>query len=146
PLLNSICKTRLASPAVDMERGSSMSETRSSTGTPPTESREVPFLIIGAGPAGLQLAYFLERSGHDYVALESDHEIGSFWRHYPRSRRLISFNRVHSIYTDPELQLRWDWNSLLTDGYEAPFREYSQRLYPHAEEMRRYLQDFARRY
>src|SRR5438309_4651161 len=112
----------------------------------PAEVREVPFVIVAAGPGGLQVAYFLQRSGNDYVALEADDEVGSFWRLYPRSRRLISFNRVHSIYDDPELQLRWDWNSLLTDGYEAPFRDYSRRLYPHAEEMRRYLQDFARRY
>jgi thioredoxin reductase len=118
----------------------------SDAGTTITEMPELPFVIVGAGPGGLQLAYFLERSGHDYVVLESDQEIGSFWRRYPRHRRLISFNRVHSIYADPELQLRWDWNSLLTDGYEAPFRDYSQRLYPHAEEMQRYLQDFAQRY
>lgn len=103
-------------------------------------------VVIGAGPAGLQMAYFLDRSGRRCVVLEAEAEVGSFWRRYPRSRQLISFNRVHSIYTDPELQLRWDWNSLLTEGYELLFRDYSRRLYPHAEEMHRYLQEFARRY
>ncbi len=30
----------------------------------------VDTLIIGAGPAGLQLGYYLERSGRDYLILE----------------------------------------------------------------------------
>lgn len=106
----------------------------------------VPIVIVGAGAAGLQLAYFLQRSGHRYVVLEAEDEVGSFWHRQPRSRQLISFNRVHSIYDDPELQLRWDWNSLLTAEYEMPFRDYSRRLYPRAEEMARYLRDFAGRY
>ena len=28
------------------------------------------YLVIGAGPAGLQLGYFLERAGRDYWILE----------------------------------------------------------------------------
>lgn len=115
------------------------------TAGPPGVS-EFPFVIIGAGPGGLQLAYQLQRSGHAYVVLESEEGAGCFFERYPRSRQLISFNRVHSIYSDPEIELRWDWNSLLTDGYEALFRDYSRRLYPHADEMVRYLRDFARNY
>jgi thioredoxin reductase len=107
---------------------------------------ELDFVILGAGAAGLQLAYFLKRAGHSHVVLEGDAEVGAFWRRYPRSRELISFNRVSSIYDDPELLMRWDWNSLLTDGYEHLFRDYSRRLYPTADEMVRYLQAFASRY
>ncbi|HEY4027056.1 MAG TPA: NAD(P)-binding domain-containing protein [Candidatus Dormibacteraeota bacterium] len=109
-------------------------------------TEELDFVILGAGAAGLQLAYFLGRSGHSYVVLEGDAEVGAFWRRYPRSRELISFNRVSSIYEDPEVRMRWDWNSLLTDGNEHLFREYSRRLYPTADEMIRYLRDFATRY
>lgn len=76
---------------------------------------EHPVIVIGAGAAGLQMAYFLERAGQPCVVLEGGDEAAGFWRRYPRNRQLISFNRVHSIYTDPELLLRWDWNSLLTD-------------------------------
>jgi cation diffusion facilitator CzcD-associated flavoprotein CzcO len=108
--------------------------------------REVPFLIVGAGAAGLQLAYFLQRSGTPHLVLEAEAKVGAFWQRYPRSGRLISFNRVHSIYDDPEIRLRWDWNSLLTEGYEALFCDYSTSLYPHVSEMSRYLRDFARRY
>jgi hypothetical protein len=40
---------------------------------------------------------------------------GEFWGKYPRSGQLISFNKRWTIYDDPEVNLRWDWNSLLTD-------------------------------
>ncbi|MCG8425254.1 MAG: NAD(P)-binding domain-containing protein [Proteobacteria bacterium] len=103
------------------------------------------YLVIGAGPAGLQLGYFFEKSDSDYLILEAADEVGSFFRLYPRGRQLISFNKVSSIYEDPEIQLRWDWNSLLSD-YEFPFREFSRRLYPLAGELREYLAAFASHY
>jgi thioredoxin reductase len=103
------------------------------------------YLVIGAGPAGLQLGYFLEKYGHHYVIVERSLAPAAFFRHYPRSRKLISFNKTASLYHDPEMQLRWDWNSLLSD-HEFVFAQYSQRLYPHADEMVRYLSDFARHY
>lgn len=40
-------------------------------------------LIIGAGPAGLQLATLLERDGHDYVVLEGGPRAGTFFETYP---------------------------------------------------------------
>jgi thioredoxin reductase len=103
------------------------------------------YLVIGAGPAGLQLGYFLEKYGHQYVILERHVAPAAFFRHYPRNRKLISFNKTASLYHDAELKLRWDWNSLLND-YEFLFEQYSQRLYPHADEMVHYLSDFARHY
>jgi cation diffusion facilitator CzcD-associated flavoprotein CzcO len=74
------------------------------------------YLVIGAGPAGLQLGYFLEKYGHQYVILERHVAPAAFFRHYPRNRKLISFNKTASLYHDAELKLRWDWNSLLRDG------------------------------
>ena len=112
----------------------------------PSSTETFDFVILGAGAAGIQLGYFLERAGSRYVILEGDAEVGRFWRRFPRSRELISFNRVSSIYEDPELLMRWDWNSLLTDDYSMRFRDYSQRLYPRAEEMERYLKDFVQRF
>jgi thioredoxin reductase len=110
------------------------------------QSSEFEYLIIGAGPAGLQLGYFFEEGGRDYMILEAQERPGSFFVTYPRSRTLISFNKVFSIYDDPEIQLRWDWNSLLTNNYDFLFREYSKRLYPNANEMIQYLSDFASHY
>lgn len=104
------------------------------------------FLIIGAGPGGLQLGYFLERTGFSYRILDGAPEVASFFDRFPRTRQLISFNKIHSVYDDPEIRLRWDWNSLLTDDYEFPFSSFSSRLYPTADELRDYLAAYAKAY
>lgn len=101
--------------------------------------------VIGAGPGGLQLGWCLERMGIDHVILEAADDVGTFFERFPRRRTLISFNRVHGLYDDPEMQLRWDWNALLCD-YEMPFREFSRRLYPTREELVNYLRAFQDRY
>ncbi|QKW25888.1 NAD(P)-binding domain-containing protein [Streptomyces seoulensis] len=103
------------------------------------------YLIIGAGPAGLQLAASLERDGADYVVLERGSGPGTFFTRFPRHRRLISVNKVHTGYEDPELRLRMDWNSLLSDDPELLFTRYSRRYFPPADDMVRYLADFAAR-
>jgi thioredoxin reductase len=109
-------------------------------------SDELDYLIIGGGPAGLQLGYFLAKGKRRYLILERSNTPGAFFKKFPRSRSLISFNKKFSVYNDPELQLRWDWNSLLTDNYELCFPEFSNRLYPRAEELLKYLREFAERY
>lgn len=103
-------------------------------------------VIVGAGPAGLQLAYFLEKAGRDYVVLERSAGAGAFFSDFPRHRTLISSNKVYTGYADPERRMRFDWNSLLTDDYGLLFQEYSKRYFAPAEAMVRYLQDFAQRY
>jgi thioredoxin reductase len=42
--------------------------------------------------------------------------------------------------------MRFDWNSLLSDGHEHLFRDYSTRYFPPAEDLVRYLEEFAARY
>ncbi|MER5268170.1 NAD(P)-binding domain-containing protein [Actinosynnema sp. NPDC002837] len=101
------------------------------------------YLIIGAGPAGVQLAALLERDGRDYAVLERGSAPGTFFTRYPRHRTLISINKVHSGYADPEQRLRMDWNSLLTDDPELLFTRYSRRYFPAADDLVRYLADFA---
>ena len=110
-----------------------------------TELVERDYLVLGAGPGGLQLGSFLEQAGCSYLLLEATDGVAAFFRTLPRSRELISFNKVHSLYSDPEVRLRWDWNSLLTDDYSLPFREFSQDLYPSADDLVRYLEAFAER-
>ncbi|MDG4830050.1 NAD(P)-binding domain-containing protein [Solwaraspora sp. WMMD1047] len=102
------------------------------------------YLIIGAGPAGLQLAALLERDGsRDYLVLESADVPGAFFTRFPRHRQLISINKPHTGSDDPELNLRLDWNSLLTDDPALRFTRYTERYFPPADEMIRYLADFA---
>jgi thioredoxin reductase len=103
----------------------------------------IDYLIIGAGPAGLQLAYFLQQAGRDSLVLEAGPTPGNFFRTFPRHRRLISNNKVHTGYNDPELNLRMDWNSLLSSDPQLRFTRYSDRYFPPADEMVRYLTDFA---
>ncbi|MBB5826990.1 NAD(P)-binding domain-containing protein [Micromonospora carbonacea] len=102
------------------------------------------YLIIGAGPAGLQLAALLERDGRDHLVLEAGPGPGTFFATYPRHRQLISINKVWTGSDDPEFNLRADWNSLLTDDQALLFRHYSRRYFPHADDLVRYLVDFAR--
>lgn len=116
------------------------------TSEPSPRKSEFETLIIGAGPAGLQLAYYLEQAERDYLVLEAGDGPGTFFRTFPRHRTLISINKVYSGYEDPEVNLRWDWNSLLCDDPELLFRCYSREYFPHADAMVRYLGDFARRF
>jgi len=106
-------------------------------------STSIDYLVIGAGPAGLQLGYFLERAGRDYLVLEAGAAPGTFFHTFPRHRTLISINKPHTGWDDPELNLRVDWNSLLSDDPELLFTRYTERYFPAAEDMERYLADFA---
>ncbi|SDK54415.1 Pyridine nucleotide-disulphide oxidoreductase [Lentzea albidocapillata subsp. violacea] len=85
----------------------------------------VEYLVIGAGPAGLQMGRFLHRAGRDYLIVEREPGPASFFRTFPRHRVLST-----------------DDNSLF-EG--APFARYSKRSFPDADDLVRYLEDFARR-
>jgi thioredoxin reductase len=102
------------------------------------------YVVIGAGPAGLQVAYYLERSGRDYVVLEAGPAPGTFFRTFPRHRRMISINKPHTGWHDPEKDLRVDWNSLLSDDPRLRFTHYTGRYFPDADDYLRYLADFGR--
>lgn len=101
------------------------------------------YAVIGAGPAGLQLAYFFERAGLDYVVLETGDGPGTFFQTYPRHRQMISINKPHTGWHDPEKDLRVDWNSLLSDDPDLRFTRYTDRYFPDADDYLRYLADFA---
>lgn len=104
---------------------------------------EFDYLIIGAGPGGLQLAYYLEEQGRDYLILEAGDTPGTFFKRFPRHRALISANKVYTGYDDPEINLRWDWNSLLSSAEHLLLKHYSKRYFPDADILVRYLADFA---
>ncbi|XP_070267142.1 FAD-dependent oxidoreductase domain-containing protein 2 isoform X2 [Myotis yumanensis] len=103
------------------------------------------YCVLGAGPAGLQMAYFLQRAGRDYVVFERASGPGSFFTRYPRHRKLISINKRYTGRTNAEFNLRHDWNSLLSHDPRLLFRRYSQAYFPDAGDMVRYLGDFAGR-
>jgi len=105
--------------------------------------QEFDYIIIGAGPAGLQLGYFLEKANRNYLILEAGQNSGTFFQKYPIHRKLISINKVYTGYDNPEINLRWDWNSLLSDSEEMLFKNYSKKYFPHADNLVNYLNDFA---
>ncbi|RKN41318.1 NAD(P)-binding domain-containing protein [Streptomyces hoynatensis] len=104
------------------------------------------YLVVGAGPAGLQLGQHLQAAGHDYRILEGGAVPGAFFATFPRHRTLISNNKVHTGRSDPEFNLRMDWNSLLSDGpgeQDLRFTRYSREYFPKADDFCRYLADYA---
>ena len=109
-------------------------------------SQHYTIAILGAGPGGIQLAYYLQQSSVDYIVLEQSRSAASFYSQYPRRRDLISFNRVNTLFEDPRIKLRFDWNSLLTDDHSFPFSNFSRKLYPKADDLVRYLNSFAQHF
>lgn len=83
-------------------------------------------IVIGAGQAGLACAYYLRRSGLDWLVLDAEREPGGAWLHTWESLRLFSPARWCSLPgrlmgTDPD-------------------------YYPHRDELLEYLRDYEQRY
>ena len=103
------------------------------------------YCIIGAGPAGLQLAHLLETvpsGARDYVVFDQAAAPGSFFATYPRHRKLISINKRHTGKTNGDFNMRHDWNSLLPRRANASlaFKNFDRKYFPHADSMVDYLQ------
>lgn len=102
-------------------------------------------IIVGGGPAGVQLGYFMKKGGDDYIIFERSDKVGSFFEKYPHTSKLISINKRFTGSTNPDFNLRHDWNSLLSEeGFL--FREYSKEYYPDKRDLVRYLNDFANKF
>ena len=102
-------------------------------------------IIIGAGPAGLQLGYFFQKAAMNYVILEKSDKAGAFFHKYPHSGKLISINKKYTGRKSDEFNLRHDWNSLLSDN-KLLFTDYSEDYYPENKDTVRYLNDYADEY
>ncbi|MBO6566615.1 MAG: NAD(P)-binding domain-containing protein [Pseudomonadales bacterium] len=100
-------------------------------------------IIVGAGPGGLQLAYFLEQLGIKYKVLERSNICGSFFKKYPAQKRLISINKIHTGHESKVKNLRWDWNSLLSSDLKPSFSEFDEKFFPHSDSLVKYLNEFA---
>ncbi len=104
------------------------------------------YIIVGAGPAGVQMGYFMEKAGRDYLILERNAVAGSFFQQYPRHNTLISLNKVNNFYPEKEFNLRHDWNSLLSDDYSHMFTSYTEDLYPQNKVLVQYLNDYVQKF
>lgn len=101
------------------------------------------YMIIGAGPAGLQMGYYLQQHGTSYVIFEQADQAGRFFTTYPRHRKLLSINKIYTGYSDSDSRLRYDWNSLISDDENLVFRNYSEQYFPDSHDLQRYLADYA---
>jgi len=99
-------------------------------------------IIIGAGPAGLQLGYFFQKNNINYIIIEKGKNVATFFSKYPHTENLISINKKYTGNDNKEFNLRHDWNSLLNDE-NLLFTNYSEEYYPSNKDLVRYLNDFA---
>ena len=97
--------------------------------TPPTPTAEVRpsngstaapqyhrYIVVGAGPGGLQIAHYLASAGRDYIVLDGGGSAGSFFHTFPRFRQLISINNRATGRSELDFNLRHDWTSLLSEA------------------------------
>lgn len=103
------------------------------------------YCIVGAGPSGLQLGYFFKTSGRDYIIFERSNRSGSFFELYPRHRKLISLNKRNTGKANKEFNLRHDWNSLISHDDDLLVTKYSNVVFPNADVLLTYLDDFRRK-
>lgn len=105
----------------------------------------VDTIILGCGPSGLQLGYFLKQINEKYLILEKNSSPGSFFSKYPHSNELISINKKYTGYNNKEFNLRHDWNSLL-NNFEIQMRDFSDSYYPSRDELVEYFNNFAEKH
>lgn len=91
-------------------------------------------IIIGAGPAGVQMAS-LFHGNEEYLVVDKAPAVCAFFREFPRQRRFISINKGR--------HLRYDWNSFISSNPRI-FRDYSEKLYPDTISYLLYVQEFSK--
>lgn len=90
-------------------------------------------LIIGAGPAGIQMAHLT----NDHLVVEKADAPCSFFRTFPRQRRFISINKSKDR--------KYDWNSFIGPNTDS-LRDYSEMLYPSADDYVTYVEEFIKKH
>jgi thioredoxin reductase len=111
---------------------------------------EYPVLVVGSGPGGLQVAYFLSRLGIGHAVISADPGPGGMFRRWPFFQRLLSWTKPYAPADRGSREYeRWDWNSLLATepelrGLQAEFMDGSSD-FPSRPEMEANLAAFAGR-
>jgi hypothetical protein len=84
------------------------------------------------------------QAGRSFATFESNGAAGSFYSTYPVHRKLISLNKRFTGRSDPEFNLRHDWNSLLANDEVTPMTARTKERWPRADTLVEYLRDYAR--
>ena len=87
-----------------------------------TGNASVPIVIIGAGQAGLSVAYYLRRfdlvAGRDFIIVDRGPGTGGAWQHRWQALQLGSAHRVNDLPGMKELGLSFD-----TADHDLPARD-----------------------
>jgi thioredoxin reductase len=111
---------------------------------------EYPVVVVGSGPGGIQVSYFLSRLGIDHATISADPSPGGMFRRWPFFQRLLSWTKPYApAERESRAFQRWDWNSLLAAepelrGLQAEFMDGSSD-FPSRPEMEANLSAFVAR-
>ncbi|HKZ91846.1 MAG TPA: NAD(P)-binding domain-containing protein [Candidatus Limnocylindrales bacterium] len=107
-------------------------------------------VVVGSGPGGLQVAYYLSRLGIDHAVISADPAPGGMFRRFPFFQRLLSWTKPHAqLARDSKEYERYDWNSLV--AFESDHRAVMPALmdgsseFPARAEMEEGIRLFAER-
>lgn len=77
---------------------------------------EYPIIIVGSGPGGLQMSYFLSALGLRHAVISADPAPGGMFRQFPLFQKLNSWSKPYAPVAPTSRHYAWyDWNSLLAD-------------------------------
>ena len=87
--------------------------------SPSSDARPFPpgdygAVVVGSGPGGLQISYYLSRLGIDHAVISADPAPGGMFRRFPFFQRLLSWTKPHAGHAHESREYeRYDFNSLV---------------------------------
>lgn len=81
-----------------------------------------PVIVVGSGPGGLQVSYYLRRFGLKHAVISADESPGGMFQRFPVFQRLVTWTKLHAPAKRDSSRYEWfDWNSLLAEEPESRF-------------------------
>ncbi|AJY38643.1 pyridine nucleotide-disulfide oxidoreductase family protein [Burkholderia humptydooensis] len=109
-------------------------------------------VIIGGGPAGINMALEFGKRGIEYLLLEANETVGGQWDRFPVCGQLISLNKRYVPGDSHTYRMRYDWHTLSTisadDVANDPllrFTEWTSEHWPSSRIYKEYLKYVAER-